>query len=563
VADKVIAATLQVNTGSSVENVKAVNTALGTTSQALNTTEGQANSNTEAFGNLKESLGKLPGPLKSVNEGVNTVTDSLKVLAANPIILVITAIVAALYGLYKAFTSTEEGANKVEQIFSGLGAIVTVIRDRVLALGSAVADFFSGNFSKAADEAKGAITGVGDAMTKAYSAAAQNTKAFQDATDDYNRRIAVNRANLDRDMAASRELINDQNATYAQRIKAINDVGAAQKKQSADEVASAQKFVDIAQTNLNLDKNSKTYKDDLATATEKLAGVQQQAAADERNLNRQRTQVEREETGKRDAIAKDAADKKKKYAEEVEAQEKAFDEARKKRLELEKSGYIVTQQQIIDDANELKKQQAEKEKKIDDDRISHQMSVLGKQKDILYQSVKAEDQATHAKITIGAALKVYYDDVLNTASNLFSSLANLTGKQTIAGKAFSIASTAINTYESAIKSYNSLASIPVIGPELGFAAAAAAIANGLATVKQIVAVQVPGGGTASAPGGMTLTKPAAPLAPTVTQVSSTIDQSSINGIGDATSRRAYVLSSDITHDQDRNARLNRAARLGG
>jgi hypothetical protein len=53
----------------------------------------------------------------------------------------------------------------------------------------------------------------------------------------------------------------------------------------------------------------------------------------------------------------------------------------------------------------------------------------------------------------------------------------------------------------------------------------------------------------------------APVTPQ--QQSTSIDQASINGIGDATKNRSYVLSSDITHDQDRNERLNRAARLGG
>ncbi len=53
------------------------------------------------------------------------------------------------------------------------------------------------------------------------------------------------------------------------------------------------------------------------------------------------------------------------------------------------------------------------------------------------------------------------------------------------GKAAAIAQAMINTYQSATAAYASLAGIPYVGPALGIAAAAAAIAAGLANVAQI------------------------------------------------------------------------------
>jgi hypothetical protein len=70
-------------------------------------------------------------------------------------------------------------------------------------------------------------------------------------------------------------------------------------------------------------------------------------------------------------------------------------------------------------------------------------------------------------------------------------LASIVGQDTIAGKAFAIAKATIDTYQSAVAAYKSLAGIPIIGPALGAIAAAAAVASGIATVKKIVAVQVP------------------------------------------------------------------------
>jgi len=84
-------------------------------------------------------------------------------------------------------------------------------------------------------------------------------------------------------------------------------------------------------------------------------------------------------------------------------------------------------------------------------------------------------------------------------------LSTIVGQDTVAGKAFAIAKATIDTYQSAVAAYKSLAGIPVIGPVLGGIAAAAAVATGIATVKKIVAVQVPnapgGGGGGSTGGG--------------------------------------------------------------
>lgn len=59
-------------------------------------------------------------------------------------------------------------------------------------------------------------------------------------------------------------------------------------------------------------------------------------------------------------------------------------------------------------------------------------------------------------------------------------------------KAFAIAQAVINTYQSATGAFNSLAAIPVVGTVLGGIAAAAAVASGLAQVRQIKSAQPAG-----------------------------------------------------------------------
>ncbi|RJP22715.1 MAG: hypothetical protein C4529_05215 [Deltaproteobacteria bacterium] len=103
--------------------------------------------------------------------------------------------------------------------------------------------------------------------------------------------------------------------------------------------------------------------------------------------------------------------------------------------------------------------------------------------------------------------------------SLATSLYNMQGKQGGAAfeamKAFRIGETIMNTYSAAVGAYNALASIPYVGPFLGAAAAAAAIAFGMAQVSAISSMK-PGGGSASvsaSTGGFGGGAPSVPSAP--------------------------------------------------
>jgi hypothetical protein len=96
-----------------------------------------------------------------------------------------------------------------------------------------------------------------------------------------------------------------------------------------------------------------------------------------------------------------------------------------------------------------------------------------------------------ARLAIDNALK---DGKLTNIEKVQIGLATagaLASEHTLAGKAMSIASTTISTYEAAQSIYASTAKIPFVGSILAPIAAATAVASGLATVKKIVSVKVP------------------------------------------------------------------------
>lgn len=75
----------------------------------------------------------------------------------------------------------------------------------------------------------------------------------------------------------------------------------------------------------------------------------------------------------------------------------------------------------------------------------------------------------------------------------------LLGEQTAIGKALAVTNATIDTYRAANAAYASLAGIPIVGPALGKAAAAAAIVSGAANVKRILSAGSSGSISASAP----------------------------------------------------------------
>lgn len=167
----------------------------------------------------------------------------------------------------------------------------------------------------------------------------------------------------------------------------------------------------------------------------------------------------------------------------------------------------------------------------------------------------SEKELAKAKITAAVEAADAVASTLNMA-------ADLLGKNTAAGKTLAVASATISTFTSAQKAYESTIGIPFVGPVLAPINAGLAVLAGIANVKKILAVQVPGqsGGGGGVPTPATLPAPVRPQS-----VTTGLDSASIQGVGNVAAggvNRAYVLDSDIRNNDERNTRLQRAARLG-
>ncbi len=158
--------------------------------------------------------------------------------------------------------------------------------------------------------------------------------------------------------------------------------------------------------------------------------------------------------------------------------------------------------------------------------------------------------------------KHYLNQKLQVTSNILGQLSDLFGKKTAAGKATAIAEATINTYLAASAALTGIEKLNPFGAAVAIAETAIVIGVGLKNIKSIIDTKVPGQSDSAGSSAISTSSIAAPLTPSPVQTSTTLNQDQINQIGNAASR-VYVLDSDIQNNRERDARLNRAARLGG
>lgn len=159
-------------------------------------------------------------------------------------------------------------------------------------------------------------------------------------------------------------------------------------------------------------------------------------------------------------------------------QEKAEIDAK---WEVEQEYYLQRmelQQQYLEHFVGTKEQEKAAEAELDKVRQEYANKKMKYDDDIAKNGKKQADEEKKYK---EKALK----STLNIAGDIFGALADLSEENSDAQKLFSIMQTTISTLEGAINAYKAMAGIPVVGPALGAAAAAAVTAAGIANINKI------------------------------------------------------------------------------
>jgi len=181
--------------------------------------------------------------------------------------------------------------------------------------------------------------------------------------------------------------------------------------------------------------------------------------------------------------------KNEKEQELYELQYKEFDgnnlDVEKQRLdakwEIEQEYYlnrIELQQEYLENFVGSKEAEAEAEKELDNLRQELSNKQMKYNYDVAENGKKKADEEKKYKEKALMA-------TLNIAGDIFGSLSDLAEENSEAQKLFNIMETTMSTLTGAINAYKSMAGIPIVGPALGAAAAAAVTAAGIANITKI------------------------------------------------------------------------------
>jgi hypothetical protein len=555
----------------------------------LNETIDNTGKKGNVFSKLTSGLGALIPGFKGAEAAGQGVLKTLFALVANPIGAVIAGLVLVLTTLFKAFTSTKAGGEALERVLDGIGAVVEVLRDRVLVAGSAIAKFLTGDFKGAFVDAKAAASGLGKEIEDEFKQAGEARRFLQEVTDAV-RDLSVSRAKLNRDLAGSKEIINDENASFAEKKKAIDAVRIAEERQTKAELANAEKkLAAIIQQN----KLSDTLAEGLdakAAAEAALFSLQEQSATNRRNIARTEQRAVRQEQARLKEISdksaavrkiqtdKEAAAKKivdeaaKKISDDLRAAEKkSLDDATAIRIALEQSQESPAQKE---NREYLEKKTALEANNLDTELLEkiHQDNLNKITTDSFAKDAEAAIKATadnkanaDAQQLIDKKLADSKIENLARGSAMLSNISELIGQNTAAGKVAAVAAATIDTYAAAQSAFKNAQANPIsiAFPAYPFINAGLAIAGGLKNVKSILAVKTPkggGGGSVPSGGGMG----AGPSAPAFNVVGASPVNQLAQTLGDKQNVpiKAYVVSGEVSTAQALDRNIIKSATLG-
>jgi hypothetical protein len=180
----------------------------------------------------------------------------------------------------------------------------------------------------------------------------------------------------------------------------------------------------------------------------------------------------------------------------------------------------------------------------------------------------AKDANTKARIELDKLEVQSKQAQLEGIGNALMAMSELAGESTTTGKALAVASTAISTYSTAQKAYESaFLPVPTVSsPALGAVFAGVAVAGGLMNIKKILSVKTPSGkGSAVSAPSISAGGGGAMSAPQFNMIGNSGTNQLATSLGSAMQSnpvQAYVVASDVTTAQSLNRNIIQNATFG-
>ena len=602
-ADKVVKITFEIDgLEQSVSNIDDAKVALAQLENQAKQTEKAAEGAADEF----EKLGDASKDAGEAGEGAISVLDEATGGLASRFKNVITGVGKMGKALKTSFKAGVQGASSLKKalIATGIGAIV-------VAVGLLVAYW---------DDIKGLVSGVSAEQEKLNDAAAANVTAQQEALDA----ISASENSLRLQGKTEDEIRQLKIAQTEEVIKATMLQLEQMKATKKAQVEAAQRNQDIAQgiirfltlpitallktvdmmtaaiskipginietnleegfsgglANLLFDPEEVASEADATIEETEKALVKLQNQRDGFELQQQKADQDRADKAKADR-EKRAADEKA-AAEKLAAERKAAADKAAKEEEERQAKYLANRQIIddllqqanldaIDDIYARSREELRIQEETDIAKLQAAGATEAEINRIRASYTKKNKDLAKEEADFNKAMKEQdVANALNAGSQILGSIVSLVGEGSAIGKSAAIAQTTIDTYSSATAAYSSTVGIPVVGPVLAPIAAGVAVAAGLANIKKIVATKTPGNKSGGSAGGVSAAIPSAPAYdPNAALQAAGQGQTQNNqitlgeqqGSTGATVVKAYVVSSDMTSQQEADKKINDLARL--
>jgi hypothetical protein len=600
-------------------DLKSVNSALKETqveTDKLNNKSKEASGFGKVFSDIKNVITGMVPSLKGAEGGVNSLSTSFKALMANPVVLVVTGIVAALKFLYEAFQSSVEGGKAIKQVWAGIEAVGTQVKDAIFGLarafGQVVVAFYKFQtldfkgageaIKKANKEATNSFTQLGNAVDGTTFKIAAALEKQQQINDKARKVFAVTQSETNKLLVQSREILTDETASIKDKKKALEEVTKAESASSKEKVRIAAEDLRILKEKAKAlgGEAEKKMKGEIREATIALNEAETENAMTGIKLNRQRKMLLRQES----ADAKAAADARIEQLKiQEEAEKKAYDERQKRASDLGKDAesrydallkaesdarernrlaLMTDQEKDLELINQKYDTQIQKAKEAGISTVALETAKLNELNDVnlKYQKITydAEEENSKKKIANAKAeadaKKAIQDASFSVAEggiglikNLFEKNKGIQKAAIIAENAIGIAKILINTNAANAAANLKYALVPggqaLAATEIALNKVSAGIgiaSSVLATTKALSALGGGGAGGGNAPSGTA----SSGNAPQFNVVGAT----GVNQLAGAISNRqqapvqAYVVANNVTTAQSLDRNIIRSATLG-
>lgn len=578
-----------------------------------------------ATGDTRRNVGNYGESIKEAIDGTGLFNSSLLTLAANPVVLTITAIVG-LFKLFQAAANRSEKAsanlNKIFAIFQGvldgiLNALTPIVefltdklveafnnpKEAIIDLGNAILEnlinraksitviwgavqkLFEGDFKGAAKQAADGFlqltTGVENATDKVLQAGeavvdfAKTTITEIDKAIDINQRLANSERELlriqkefelqqltfQKNAELQRQIRDDESKSIEERIQANEQLGNILDQQLQKELNLARTQLQFAQLRRQADGDTLETQEAIYDAQIKIAEIEERIAGQRsEQLTNTNSLLKEQEDLEIAALERDIQIQEEELNRQIEAANRSAE------IEAERIA-MINEARAVDFENRMALAQSNEFAMLELEREGLEQRRL--QEIEFAEKIGADVNLINEKYQQAniALDRAEFQAKASLASDFANNIAQIAGENTKVGKAAAIASTTINTYQAATGAYAALAPIPIVGPGLGIAAAAAAVKAGLDNVKKILSVKsgLPG---ESGVGSATVSSGGASSAPTTSRRANIVDDVNAGiisrntdtiGGNNETRYVSTLVTDDVTVKQNQEMSNNRTA----